>query len=83
MQYASDTFFKAMFRRYISKWNSYLVYLCVGGRMQRILQERRFLVYTVFLSSKIVTPSPKRSSQAFLPRGKTVVKRVRSDGIIP
>ena len=37
----------------------------------------------LFLSSKIVTPSPKRSSQAFLPRGKTVVKRVRSDGIVP
>ena len=37
----------------------------------------------LFLSIKIVTPSPKRSSQAFLPRGKTVVKRVRSDGIVP
>ena len=35
------------------------------------------------LSIKIVTPSTKRSSQAFLPRGKTVVKRVRSDGIVP
>ena len=37
----------------------------------------------MFLSIKIVTPSPKRSSQAFLPRCKTVVKRVRSDGIVP
>ena len=26
---------------------------------------------------------PKRSSQAFLPRGKTIVKIVRSDGIVP
>lgn len=37
----------------------------------------------MFSSIKIVTPSPKRSSQAFLPRGKTIVKRVRSDGIVP
>ena len=37
----------------------------------------------LFLSIKIVTPSPKRSSQAFLPRGKSIIKRVRSDGIVP
>mgnify|MGYP004654335505 CR=1 FL=1 len=37
----------------------------------------------MFSLIKIVTPSPKRSSQAFLPRGKTVVERVRSDGIVP
>lgn len=36
----------------------------------------------VFLSSKIVTLPPK-SSHPFLPRCKTVVERVRSDGIIP
>ena len=41
------------------------------------------LVLPLFLSSKIVTLSPKRSSNTFLPRGKTVVKRVGSDGIIP
>ena len=37
----------------------------------------------VFLSIKIVNPSPKRSSQAFLPRGKSIIKRMRSDGIVP
>ena len=37
----------------------------------------------LFLSIKIVTPSPKRSSQAFLPRGKTIFERMRSDGIVP
>ena len=37
----------------------------------------------MFSSIKIVTPSPKRSSQAFLPWSKTIVKRVRSDGIVP
>lgn len=37
----------------------------------------------MFMSSKIVTHSPKRSSQTLLPGSKTVVKRVRSDGVIP
>ena len=39
--------------------------------------------YILFSSIKIVTPSLKRSSQAFLPRGKTIVERMRSDGIVP
>ena len=37
----------------------------------------------LFLSIKIVTPPPKRSSQAFLPWSKTIVERMRSDGIVP
>ena len=36
----------------------------------------------LFSSSKIVT-LPQKSSHPFLPRCKTVVKRMRSDGIIP
>ena len=36
----------------------------------------------LFLSSKIVT-LPSKSSHPFLPRCKTVVERMRSDGIIP
>lgn len=42
----------------------------------------KFLIDALFLSSKIVTLPPK-SSHPFLPRCKTVVERVRSDGIIP
>ena len=54
MQYASDTFLKAMFRRYISKWNSYLVYLCADGCMQRILQERCLTVYSAVKRQRLL-----------------------------
>lgn len=55
----------------------------VAGNCIGVFQLHLGAAGVVFSSSKIVTPSPKRSSQAFLPRGKTVVKRVRSDGIVP
>lgn len=48
-----------------------------------LVDKEKYASFFVFLSMKIVTFSPKRSSHTFLPRGKSIVERMRSYGIVP